>query len=516
MDLITRIKAHISIADVAQAHIPNLHRTASGYKALCPFHEETEASFHLYTDDDHFHCFGCDAHGDQVDLLAHFEGREVDKEYVAELADRYGLSSSPDRYRDHKQALSALARRYHRDLWESPAYAYLSDRGITDETIKTWALGYADGTISKGDRWPPALADLGYIQENDHGPYDLFRHRLVIPIVDGQQVVGFGARKLPGHKSGAKYLNSYAHPLFDKSKLLFGLDHCELSETLVIVEGYFDVIAAHQAGFHNVVAPMGTQLTKQHLAKLQSRQIEDVVIVGDGDKAGKTFVFEAGKRITTHLPDVSVRGFFPCDGEDPDDILLRSPAEWAFCVENASPLWMLYVDTFLPIVQAAGARDQQTGLRRMVTYLSELDTYSQMQGTLKLAETVHASYTELTRLGEKASPTQPKPAKASNVPPIVINTLAALERYPHIQEHINLQFARWGLSPIGALDFGSLWGQAIPVSAIAETTPLRDPYQNLSEAMLTIRKKRVRTLLQKRKEDPTLAKEWQTLQQHSL
>jgi hypothetical protein len=177
---------------------------------------------------------------------------------------------------------------------------------------------------------------------------------------------------------------------------------------------------------------------------------------------------------------------------------------------------MLYVDTFLPIVQAAGARDQQTGLRRMVTYLSELDTYSQMQGTLKLAETVHASYTELTRLGERASPTQPRPAKASNVPPIVINTLAALERYPHIQEHINLQFARWGLSPIGALDFGSLWGQAIPASAIAETTPLRDPYQNLSEAMLTIRKKRVRALRQKRKGDPTLAKEWQTLQQHSL
>ena len=289
-----------------------LKRSGRTWKGCCPFHGERTPSFHVYTEDKHFKCYGCGAYGDVFGFLQRLEGKEF-PEVVRELAREVGVeipeveeeSAEQKRRRlERKEILAAndAAARYWAarlaSRYGASARKYLEGRGVTEESVQRFRLGVA------ADEWndlPRRLADKGIkapalgraglvIEKEKGGVYDRFRNRLMFPIsaMDGQ-IIGFGGRAL-GEEKGAKYINTPETPAYKKSKVLYGLELAR--ETIrrtrqaVLVEGYFDVIGLHQAGVASAVAVCGTALTPEHVELLQRCDCREVTILFDGDAAG--------------------------------------------------------------------------------------------------------------------------------------------------------------------------------------------------------------------------------------
>jgi len=334
-------KARLPLADIVGRHV-RLTRRGREHVGLCPFHQEKTPSFHVVEDKGFYHCFGCGQHGNAIDFVMAIEGLGF-AEAIARLAELTGIPaprSGGERQAAVDRGLLAAneaAARWFAGRLESAAgaeaRAYLARRGVDEALCARFALGYAPAERTALKR---ALIAEGYdearlvaagllVAPEDGGPaYDRFRHRVMFPIHDGRgRVVGFGGRALG--QARAKYLNSPETELFHKGELLYGLTLARAAVrehgTVVVVEGYMDVIALTRAGFANAVAPLGTALGEAQLRQLW-RLCDEPVICLDGDEAG----LRAGRRLIERAlpllkPGKSLRFALMPGGLDPDDLL---------------------------------------------------------------------------------------------------------------------------------------------------------------------------------------------------
>lgn len=375
MDAVQEIKRRLDLVEYIGRATP-LQRAGRNFRGLCPFHTEKTASFYVFPDRASWRCFGqCSEGGDLFSFVQKRNGVEF-RDALVELAREAGVELTAEnkekRSRVEKLAaiVSAAVDYYERCLRGpegEPARHYLRDkRHLGDETIAAFRLGWAPGEwrrlrdhlAGRGYDEQEAVA-AGLLVEPESGgqPYDRFRGRVVIPIVDERGVYsGFGGRGLQGEEP--KYLNSPQTELFDKGRTLFGLftaaKECRESGVAVVVEGYMDVIGPWQAGFRNVVATMGTSLT-EHQAGLLKRYARRVVLAMDPDaaglqaaeRAGELFVnLQSGEAMARSISsaealageggiDLRVAPLPP--GKDPDEITASDPAAWRTAIDSATP-----------------------------------------------------------------------------------------------------------------------------------------------------------------------------------
>ncbi|MGD2145862.1 MAG: DNA primase [Anaerolineae bacterium] len=395
MGVVDEVKDRLDIVEVISSYL-QVDKAGRNYKALCPFHSEKTPSFVVFPESQRWYCFGaCNEGGDVFNFVMKMEGWDF-RVALEALAAQAGVELQPptpaqaqaaEEADQLREVLATAARYYHHLLINSPraqvARDYVADRGLTGETVDAFMLGYS---LPDWDRTRTYLVEQGYSLEHildagllvereaDGAPagsargadtYDRFRGRLMIPIRDGRgRVVGFGARTL--EPDGVpKYLNSPKTHLFDKSDTLFGLDlagrHIRRQDCVVIAEGYLDVMQAHQAGYKNVVAQMGTALTETQLRKLQ-RCSKRMVLALDPDAAGVQATLRGvevarGALEKEWQPVFDPRGLVGYEarlgaemrilqlpyGMDPDDVIRDDPDTWAQLVEAALPVVDFYL-----------------------------------------------------------------------------------------------------------------------------------------------------------------------------
>ncbi|HJU09195.1 MAG TPA: DNA primase, partial [Rhodanobacteraceae bacterium] len=355
---IDELLARVDIVDVVQRHVP-LKRAGREWTARCPFHDERSPSFYVSPTKQFFHCFGCGAHGSAIKFLMDYEHLEF-PDAVEELAQSVGLKvpreGGDDRPREDKTDLYALldsaARFYQNELSKSEtARAYCKQRGLDAATIEHFRIGWAPGgwdglkrALGTNDARMKLLEQAGMLSTAERGnKYDRFRERLMFPIMDRRgRVIAFGGRVLSSEQS-PKYLNSPETPLFHKGRELFAFWQVRQANTklerLIVVEGYMDAIALHQAGITQAVATLGTATTHEH-AELLFRAAPDVVFCFDGDRAGRSAAWRALESVLPRMRDGRQAFFlFLPEGEDPDTLIrLERRAGFEARVAQALPL----------------------------------------------------------------------------------------------------------------------------------------------------------------------------------
>ena len=340
---IDELLARVDIVDVIERRVP-LKKAGREWTACCPFHNERSPSFYVSPAKQFFHCFGCGAHGSAVKFLMDYERLEF-PDAVEELAQTVGLKVPREGGReaapredktDLYALLDAAAGWYEGELPRSAeAQAYCKKRGLDAETIKQFRLGWApagyDGVIKalgSSERRMQLLNEAGMVASSERGSkYDRFRERLMFPILDRRgRVIAFGGRVLSSEQS-PKYLNSPETPLFHKGRELFALWQVKQANAnltrIMVVEGYMDEIALHQAGLPIAVATLGTATTPEHTEVL-FRAAPDVVFCFDGDRAGRAAAWKALESALPRLRDGRQAYFlFLPDGEDPDSLVRK-------------------------------------------------------------------------------------------------------------------------------------------------------------------------------------------------
>lgn len=339
------VKQAIDIVDLVGRHI-QLRRQGRGYVGLCPWHDDSRPSLQVNPERQSFKCWVCDIGGDVFTFVEKVEGVTF-PEALAMLAEQAGIPLQPrtpasgnsaptSDKRFLYQAMAWAESQYHDCLLETqeaePARRYLSGRGITPESIKKYHLGFSPSwdwilQRSRGTRFNPAVLEkIGILAQSPDGrgrAYDRFRGRVLFSIRDAQgRPVGLGGRVLPdsGVQSPAKYVNSPETPLFSKSHLLYGLDVARdamrKSHTALVMEGYTDCIIAHQHGFEDAVAVLGTALGQRHIQTLR-RFVDRIVLVLDGDAAGQRRAAEVLELFVAEKVDLRIvtlpEGLDPCD-----------------------------------------------------------------------------------------------------------------------------------------------------------------------------------------------------------
>ena len=388
MTAVDEIKARLDIVDVVSETV-NLRHAGKNYTGFCPFHTNTKTpAFVVFPDTQTWRCFGqCNEGGDVFSYVMKREGWDF-PETLRRLAERAGVTLQEFTPEQQEQAeenerlreiLSMAVTFFQHQLRNTPAgkeaLAYLHGRRLTDETIDAFALGYAPDSwdalsayMQSREITAEELLKAGLVSERDSGGvYDRFRHRLVIPIRDHRgRMAGFGGRVL-NPDDVPKYLNSPKTDVFDKGRLLYGLDmarrEIRTQDQVVIVEGYLDVIGPYQAGFKNCVSPMGTALTEDQF-RLIKRYSRRIVLALDPDAAGQKATLrglQTARETLEREGDVvfDARGLMQVegrlkadirvttlpDGLDPDEIALDDPDRWAELVKNARPVVIHVMET---------------------------------------------------------------------------------------------------------------------------------------------------------------------------
>jgi DNA primase len=399
--IVAEIKSKLPVLEIVGETV-ELRRAGTLYKGLCPFHGEKTPSFIVTPDRETWHCFGCGEHGDIFTFLMRRDGLEF-REALERLAERAGVeiserSAQEDRLRRRlREALEAAIAWYREVLLQArqaeAARAYLAEREIRLETQERFGLGYAPNTWDALVRRLRAkgfsdaeLTGAGLASPSGRGGvYDRFRGRIIVPIRDASgRPVGLGGRILPGAE-GPKYLNSPATPLFDKSRTLYAIDLAKAGirreKLAVIVEGYTDAIAAHQAGFDNVVASLGTALTGGQV-ELATRYADAVALAYDVDLAGEA---ATQRGLLDELgPDTAVgkvRVIRIPAGKDPDELVRSDPDAWRTAVAAASPVMDYFMDraaTAVDLGSSSGRREvaeRVLGLLRRIANPIERDAH---------------------------------------------------------------------------------------------------------------------------------------------
>lgn len=365
---IEEIKNRLDIIEVLGNYI-KLHKTGANYRALCPFHSEKKPSFFVSPVRQIWHCFGCGIGGDIFGFVMRIEGVEFG-DALKILAQKAGVElkkQTPEykKYQTERQRLYEICELatmfFEKQLQESKvgktAREYLLKRGISEESINKWRIGYApdvwqglsDFLNSQGYK-KEELEKAGIALTSERGSfYDRFRGRIIFPIFDlNSQVVGFGGRvfKDKDKKEIAKYVNTPNTLLYDKSRILYGLDKAKVEirhkDSCILVEGYTDVIMAHQAGTLNLVATSGTALTPYQL-KILKRYSENLVLGFDMDVAGDTAT-KRGIDLAINL-GFNVRIISLPEGKDPADVISEKPEEWEKIISKNKSIMDFYFDT---------------------------------------------------------------------------------------------------------------------------------------------------------------------------
>ncbi len=336
------LKLRSDITEIASSYV-NLKRHGRNMVGLCPFHGEKTPSFNIYTENGSFYCFGCGAGGDVITFIMKIENLDY-VEAVKFLAQRAGMEMPENTYDDSLSKLRMriyeanreAARFFHATLLSQRGRSglnYLRGRALSDRTIRHFGLGFADDDWNslcnhlknKGfSEYEIYSANLAFKRKNGNGIYDRFVNRVMFPIIDLRgNVIAFGGRIMTDEKP--KYLNTSDTPVFKKSENLFSLNNAKSSgtRTLILCEGYMDVIALNQAGFTNAVATLGTALTNEQ-AVLMKRYADEVIICYDADGAGQ--------KATARAIDILRKAGLPIkiltvpSGKDPDEFI-RSKGE---------------------------------------------------------------------------------------------------------------------------------------------------------------------------------------------
>ena len=360
-DFLEAIRDRVPVSDVVGRHV-TLKRQGRELIGLCPFHADSRPSLNVVDSKNFYHCFACGAHGDVIRFLTEIEGLSF-PEAVEQLAARAGLAlpaADPEEQRRHErratlhEVMEAAARFYETALRSrdgAQALAYLTERGLSRETVEGFRLGFAAGGRSQLIRalqargiGPELLLEAGLTRKPDDGreTYEVFRDRVMFPITDRRgRVIAFGGRSLGDRMP--KYLNSPDTPLFSKGRVLYGLAQARQPATregeVVVVEGYMDVIALAQGGLPWAVAPLGTALTEDQIVELWRLAPEPVLCL-DGDAAGRRAAAQAATRVLPLLrPGHSLRFATLPSGRDPDDLLREAgPGAMRDLLAAAQPL----------------------------------------------------------------------------------------------------------------------------------------------------------------------------------
>jgi len=372
---IDQLLNRIDIVDLIDGYVP-LKKAGANYKACCPFHNEKSPSFTVSPSKQFYHCFGCGANGSAISFLMEYDHMEF-RDAIEKLASNAGLEIPTEAQGQPKKQTSVQGidlyklmgevsefyqtqLRQHKD--KDQAISYLKKRGLSGEIAKRFDLGFSpegwDTLMSSLGATTPtqkALLDTGMLTQNEKKrTYDRFRHRIMFPIHDHRgRVVGFGGRVLeqadpnPGNP---KYLNSPETPIFHKGSELYGLyaarGAIKETESVLVVEGYMDVVALAQAGINNAVATLGTATTSMHLQRL-FRHTSNIIFSFDGDRAGKAAGWKALETCLPLMQDgYQVSFLFLPDGEDPDTMVKKIGKE-AFIdlMNNATPLTDFLIST---------------------------------------------------------------------------------------------------------------------------------------------------------------------------
>jgi DNA primase len=378
---VSDIKEKIDLVEYVLRHVP-LQKSGQNFKANCPFHQEKTPSFYVFPDKQTWRCFGaCADGGDVFNFVMKSQNLEF-SDALSQLADETGIilrvrNVEETQKKETSKSINQASYEFFCECLQSSsgskALEYLANRDVDQDTIKSFGIGYS---LSDNKSLIQKLRQIGYqdddmitagiCRRNDDGSMsEVFRGRLMIPIrIRNGDVVGFGARTLEDRQP--KYLNSPQTDIFDKSKILYGIDKSFQSikkeGTIVIVEGYMDVIRAHKHGYTNVVASMGTALTRNQVEQI--KVMADNVVMGlDSDAAGqqatlrnldsawKVFQMDklSVKRTTRDIFRASknpvIKIALMPHGEDPDDVIRRSTAEWDSILENAKPMFLYLLES---------------------------------------------------------------------------------------------------------------------------------------------------------------------------
>ena len=517
MSVIDEVKDRLDIVEVISSYIP-LQKSGRNYKALCPFHSEKTASFVVFPESQRWHCFGaCSEGGDVFTFVMKREGWDF-RTALEELARRAGVELRPrtpaqaqaeeevDRLRG---LLSTAAQYYHHLLRHAPeaeaVRAYVASRGLSDETAECFLMGYS---LPGWDRTRAHLTERGYtveelikagllVQREDSGStYDRFRDRLMIAIRDARgRVIGFGARTLDP-EGIPKYINSPQTSLFDKSRTLFGLDLARQTirreDQAVIVEGYMDVMQAHQAGFANVVAQMGTALTEPQLRQLQ-RHTRRLVLALDPDAAGVQATLRGVEVAREALeqewePIFDPRGLVGYEarlgaeirvlrlpqGQDPDDLIRADAQRWATLVEEAVPVVYFYLQLLLEEVDLSDSKAKAGVVDRLLPVLQAVpnpvereDYVQKIARVLRVdARAVHSRLSSTARgTGRRrqrgATYVQKEALREATEADLESHTLSALLQRPALLPLINEALRENQLGPLREQDFQDVGCRAI-------------------------------------------------------
>ena len=398
MSLLDEVKQQLDIVQVVSEYV-DLDTSTRNPKALCPFHSERTPSFVVFPETQTWRCFGaCAEGGDALSFIMKMENMSFG-DALHRTAERLGISVKRERRSDRPRAplydANETASKYFLSLLKAPggqaAREYLEGRGITMEVAERRGLGLSPsgvetlaGHLRASGVSGSSARDAGLVTRAQDGSWrDMFRGRLTFEIRDGRgQLVGFGARGLDGAEP--KYLNTARSETFDKSRLLYGLNWAAESirarSTAVVVEGYMDVIAAHEHGFTNVVASMGTAITAEQVAVLGGTA-KTVILALDADAAGQEATYNslqtvwtgaARGRGGTPMPrrnDVELRVASLPEGSDPDDLIRHSPEKWQEAVAAATSVIDYLMDQALSrhdVATSSGKADVWNELRPLI------------------------------------------------------------------------------------------------------------------------------------------------------
>jgi DNA primase len=327
----------VNILDVVSQYV-KLRKAGKDYNGLCPFHKEKTPSFTVSTDKQIYYCFGCHEGGNAVNFLMKYENLSF-PEAIESLAAQYGIklerTGDGKRPRQH-DALMRLAEYYHKGLKSnSAALEYLAKRGIGADAVDEFMMGFSDrqrhamkGFLKNAAIPDEVLLSTGILRVKDGEIYDIFRGRIIIPIFDvNKKVIGFGARAME-KDAIPKYINSPESTVFSKRFSLFGIDkakkHITAKNEVIIVEGYFDLMALYMKDVRNVVSTLGTSITEGQLSKLRN-YTENITLMLDGDEAG----VKSALRLIETLSEMDINADMVVlpEGHDPDSYVRQEGIE---------------------------------------------------------------------------------------------------------------------------------------------------------------------------------------------
>ncbi len=425
------IKQKLDIVDVIREYLP-LKPAGMNFRAKCPFHREKTPSFMVSPDKQIWHCFGCQKGGDIFSFIQEIEGIDF-VEALRLLAPKAGVTlrrQDPKLESQRNRILDILEmsrKYYHYNFINSPAAKgardYLKKRELSEDTIEEWQIGYSPDSWDAGIKLLKSkgfkeneilLSGMIVKSQNSSRFYDRFRARIMFPINDiNGNTVAFSARVSPekeAEEKMGKYINSPATQVYDKSKILFGLDKAKLNikreDLAIIVEGQMDAISAHQAGFKNVVASSGTALTADQIQILK-RYTLNIAIAFDMDEAG-AMAADRGIREAMRA-EMNIKVIEVPEGKDPDDCIREDPVAWEEAVKSAKPMMQYYFDQTLANKDLDQVENKRAVSRFLLPIIAQLGNRIEQDFWLKSLSEVLAVKEEILR---EAIQSQPLPSKA--------------------------------------------------------------------------------------------------------